>query len=337
MAPPEHLYIWLLGASLWPGGAAGAAAPAIPADSVALQGTSPFLRLLGVPRFETGVSVESDALRLSLDIVNHADVGSTPTESIELDGESLYFDLEFRKAVTDRLSLELDVPFINHSGGSLDNVIESWHDLFGLSNAKRAGPSNELSIIYSEAGRTVLELREAQSGFGDVRGNAFWRLTGPRSPSGARFGLMMQVDLPTGDADSLFGNCATDVSFGLLFDNVTISRGGDFVLSGAAGITWPGSGDLIERQRRDRIGYGGVDVVWQAAARWQVHAALYGHTAGFDSALPELGRGSLQLAIAGRLALASEPGVFLDLGIVEDLVQDSTPDFTVQLSLRVYR
>jgi hypothetical protein len=69
----------------------------------------------------------------------------------------------------------------------------------------------------------------------------------------------------------------------------------------------------------------------------QLHAALYTHTAGFDSDLAELGRGSVQLAIAGRLALTSEQSLFLDAGIIEDLVSDSTPDFAVLVSLRAYR
>src|SRR5688572_26774636 len=144
--------VMLLIAMLWPVGGDCGVMQAMPADSVVLQGGGPFMRLLGVPRFDTGLPAEGEALRLALDIVNHADRSDTASESIELDGESLYLDVAFRKAVTDRLSLGLAVPVINHSGGSLDHAIEAWHDLFGLSNAERAGPANELSIVYSDAG-----------------------------------------------------------------------------------------------------------------------------------------------------------------------------------------
>jgi hypothetical protein len=41
--------------------------------------------------------------------------------------------------------------------------------------------------------------------------------------------------------------------------------------------------------------------------------------------------------VAGRLALTRERRLFLDLGIIEDLVSDSTPDFAVLLSVRAYR
>jgi hypothetical protein len=34
--------------------------------------------------------------------------------------------------------------------------------------------------------------------------------------------------------------------------------------------------------------------------------------------------------------MRSEPRLFLDLGIVEDLVSDSTPDFAAQVALRIY-
>jgi hypothetical protein len=209
--------------------------------------------------------------------------------------------------------------------------------VFGLSNAERAGPADELSIAYSDAGQTVLQLDDAQSGLGDIAATAFWRLGGIPETSGARFGMTAQVDLPTGDADALFGNGAVDVSLGVLLDNLSISRSGNVVLSGAAGITRPGSGDVLEARREDNIVYGGIGLAWQAAARWQLQAALYGQTAGFDSELTELGRGSLQLAVASRLALTRERRLFLDLGIIEDLVSDSTPDFAVLVSLRAYR
>jgi hypothetical protein len=314
-----------------------AAPQTMPVDAIALHAGSPFLRLLGLPRFETERPSPGGSLDVSLDIVNHADRGSAATESIVLDGESLYLDIVLRKRMTDRLTLGMDVPFINHSSGSLDNVIEAWHELFGLTNANRDGPANELAIAYSEAGRSVVRVDEAQGGLGDVKASVFWQVTQPGEQPAPSLAVTAQVELPTGDTDSLFGNGATDVSIGLLVGNFSVPHSDRLSLSAAAGVTWPGNGDLVETRRRPRIAYGGVDLIWEITGRWQAHATIFGHAAGFDSDLPELGRGSLQLAIAGRWQPAISRRLFLDLGFVEDLVSDSTPDFAVHLALRGYR
>jgi hypothetical protein len=316
--------------------ATGFAAGRFPDTPPPVHASSPFLRLLGVPRFETELAYAEQSIELSLDLVSHADRGQAGDENIVLDGESLYLDIALHKRLTDRFALGIDVPFVNHSGGSLDRMIEAWHGLFGLTNAHRGGPANELSIVYADAGQTLLQVQDARSGLGDIRAKFAWQLSNPVERSGPSISVTSQVEFPTGDTDSLSGNGAADVSVGLVVVDVFESRLESISLSATAGITWPGNGNLVERRRLPRIAYGGVDLAWRASTRWQAHATLYGHTAGFDSELPELGRGSLQLAIAGRRQMRSEPRLFLDLGIVEDLVSDSTPDFAAQVALRIY-
>ena len=89
--------------------------------------------------------------RFSLDIANHADNYEVGGEEIEIDGESYYLTVGFRKGLGKRVELGIDLPLIAHDDGFLDGPIENWHDLLGLSNSRRTGPRNELRIRYSPA------------------------------------------------------------------------------------------------------------------------------------------------------------------------------------------
>jgi hypothetical protein len=307
-------------------------AQASPSSPACLGGASPLLRLMGVPTHGSMPLLQDGALstRVSLELANHANRSESQDslEAIELDGETYYLDFELRYGLNDRLTVGIDVPVIRHSAGVLDDAIEQWHRFIGLPAGDRTGPTNQLDMRYSNNSQQLFDLQNPTTGIGDIRINSFWLLRPAANGRGVSVGLAASIELPTGDVGRLHGNGAIDTSIG--FDVSGIQPFGleSLRLSTSAGISWPGHGELLERQRKSSIVFAGADLVWYWRPRWGVAAVIQGQSAAFDSKLDELGRGAIQIALA---ALYENSGRDLnfELAIVEDLVTDGAPDLAL--------
>src|SRR5690606_20243831 len=113
----------------------------------------------------------------------------------------------------------LVLPYLQHSGGGLDGFIENWHDVWNLPDGGRPqAPRDVLQYRYSRDGAVLLDVRESQSGLGDVQLQAAYQLwQNDRSVAA----LAATVKLPTGDAARLTGAgaTATDITFAISTDD----------------------------------------------------------------------------------------------------------------------
>jgi len=312
-------------------------ATAIPAQAASsspacLGGASPLIRLMGVPTHASVPFLKDGALsaRVSLELANHANRSESRNslETIELDGETYYFNFELRYGLNDRLTVGIDVPVIRHSTGVLDNTIEQWHRFIGLPAGDRTGPPNQLDMRYSNNAQQLFDLQNPTTGIGDIRINSFWLLRPGANDQDVSVALAASIELPTGDVDRLQGNGAIDASIGFDVNGIQPFGLESLRLSTSAGITWPGHGELLERQRKSTIVYAGADLVWHLRPRWGIAAVIQGQSAAFDSKLDELGKGAIQIALA---ALYENPGrdLNIEIAVVEDLVTDGAPEFAL--------
>ena len=287
---------------------------------------------MGVPTRASVPFLQDGAMsaRVSLELANHANRSESQDslETIELDGETYYFNFELRYGLNDRLTVGIDVPVIRQSTSVLDNTIEQWHRFIGLPAGDRTGPPNQLDMRYSNNSQQLFDLQNPTTGIGDIRINSFWLLRPATNNRDVSVGLAASIELPTGDVDRLQGNGAIDTSIGFDVSGMQPFGLDSLRLSTSAGITWPGHGELLERQRKSTIVYAGADLVWQMRPRWGIAAVIQGQSAAFDSKLDELGKGAIQIALA---ALYENPGrdLNLEIAIVEDLVTDGAPDFAL--------
>jgi hypothetical protein len=95
---------------------------------------------------------------MSVDITNDADDGESDSEQLIIDGETTTIALSIRRRVHERLELGIDVPYVQHSGGTLDGFIKDWHSMLGLSNFRRDGPNDQLRHAYISDGETLFSL-----------------------------------------------------------------------------------------------------------------------------------------------------------------------------------
>lgn len=322
-----------LAAVLFP--CAATAQVAHPEQWPAVRSHNPFLQIFGLPAFEAESPVAAGETRyaIDLDVANHADSSSTPTELVVLDGESHYLTLRLRHGISPRLVLGVDVPFVSHSGGFLDAPIEHWHDLFGLSNSQRSGPRNQLEFRYASSELASFELDSPSRGIGDIRLNATFPLLGEQPGAARQLGMRAGLKLPTGDASELLGSGAPDYSLAIYASDAELLSRLRIDLSASAGVLFPGSGDVLPEIQRDSVAFGGFGAVWHASDSIDVAAVLYAQGAGYESELNEIGGNSIQFSVGGMFQLPWK-GVSLSVSVIEDLFDDATTDVAFQVSLR---
>lgn len=306
-------------------------------QGVPLRNQNPFLQIFGLPPFQSA-NLASDGetnYDLIFDLVSHADDGENMFEEVVVDGESYFLTLSLRRGVTQNFELGVDVPLVGHAGGFLDNAIENWHDLLGLSNAKRDGSRNGLGFRYSGNGDALYELDSPTFGIGDIQLTLAAPLRRPGEDSGLALAVRSSIKLPTGEPDELRGSGATDFSLGLHASDRRTLWQRDLDISGFAGVLLLGEGEVLADIQRSTVPYGGVAAAWWTTERLAITTQLYAQGEYFDSDLDELGGSSLQLAVGFDYRL-QRTGLSLLFSIVEDAApgKTTTPDFGVHFSIR---
>lgn len=327
------LALGLLGCSLV------AAAQQVTSHGVPLRNQNPFLQIFGLPPFQSAKLAPSGALNyhVSFDIVNHVEFAGSPVEEIEIDGESYFLSLSLRRGWKDRFEVGVDVPLVAHAGGFLDNAIENWHDLLGLSNSKRRGPDDQLAFRYALAGETQYELNSTSFDLGDIQLSAAVPLRKGSDDNPFNMSLRGSIKLPTGSAEDLSGSGATDVSLGIYASSSHTLWQRELEMSGFAGALFLGDGDVLSDIQRSVVPYGGIAASWWVTERFGVSLQLQAEGAYFDSELDELGGTSTQLAVGFDYRMRNQR-TSLHLAITEDIAAGSTttPDFGVHFSFRKF-
>lgn len=302
-----------------------------------LRNQNPFLQLYGLPPFQDGTLASGGELKygVGLDVVNHADAREIETESIILDGESYFLGLSLRYGATRWLELGIDLPLVAHTDGFLDNAIEGWHDLWGLSNSRRGRPSNQLRFFYDNPMISSYELISQSFGIGDVQLTAAVPLRKSGDPGATALALRSSIKLPTGDEQTLRGSGAIDFSMGIYASRSAAFAGLDLNFSGFAGVLLPGEGELFPALQRSEVAFGGAGATWQMTDRLSIGSQIYAQDAYHYSDLREIGGSSVQLALGGMYRFPRQRVSFV-FALVEDVISNGTPDFALHFSVHGY-
>jgi hypothetical protein len=297
------------------------------ADAFPLRNYNPFLQIFGLPKFQTAELVRPDRFdfAFSYDITNDSDEAERPSGDLVIDSETQTFALSLRRRVFERMELGIDVPYLSHSGGTLDRLIKDWHNLVGLSNSMREGLDDQLQISYALDGVTYYELSAPASGLGDVQLSAAFQWQ--------HVTLRAGVKLPTGDPDKLTGSGAADVSLGLYANRTTTLFDRAFDYSGFLGVLVLGDGEVMPDFQESTVPYGGLALRWHVTERLSLSTQLSVQGSYFDIDIDEVGGSTIQLAIGGDYRFKRS---LIRLAIVEDIAAGAAPDFALHLSFRSF-
>jgi len=294
------------------------------------KNTGPVAGLLGLPSQRTALT----GPRGSLDVALHASLAShyvaerSAGEALNLDGETLRFALEARYALAENWDVQLEMPWLEHSGGHLDPMIDSWHDLWGMSDGGRSdAPENVLDYRYAGRG-AAFSLLDHASGRGDISlalSHQFYR-DGEQAAA-----AVIGYKFNTGDGDRFLGSGGDDVWLALRFSADHLA---DLPLRwhGQLGYLHAGSSDLLGAVQQRDLWFAGLALDWQLAPAWSLLAQVDAHRAPAESDITGIGDDAVLLTLGGRWRFTR--GWALDLSLIEDVRVETAPDVTFQASLR---
>jgi hypothetical protein len=214
------------------------------------------------------------------------------------------------------------IPLIVNTGGTLDGLIEDWHDFFGLpQRGRNSNPNDQLNIEYINNGQTVFQQNRADNDIGDIEVSLSYQLSASKNRSTE---LSLGIELPTGSVESNSGNESTDVALWLSHKRAATE------LTSLYGLI-----------AYSKFGDGGQLAVQLKTGTWVVQL-------GAEHAFTENVTGILQLDMHSALIKGSSLTAFgnsmqmqvglqfgnvikhhtLDLFFAEDILPGSAPDIT---------
>lgn len=297
-----------------------------------------FLLPRGAWRFNAGVAYEnthavsddmvrtySDGSRhlLTLPDLEVIAAGSKGGTAYLVDGETLRLSLSGSLGLGARLEAGFELPLLLHTGGVLDQTIESYHDHLGFGDGGRSAFEQDRYIVaYADPDGTFY-VEGAPGGLrpGDLamtlRGSLFESSSGSSAVAAT-----VGIELPTGDADRLEGNGAFDFAFGIeaswRFRRSSVHAGGRYAV--------PGGWDAAPWV--DLGGRAGGFAAWERrfGPDWGMLAqVVFGRGPMPHRVEADLGDQTIELALGFRI-LAGAAGE-IDLALLENLLPSkNAPD-----------
>ncbi len=296
---------------------------------------SPVIQIHNLPAIDSAGILDKRHARYRLvnNLASNYVRKNTANENLLFDGETNRSTLIYSRGAGKAWEWGVQIPYINHDGGSLDSFIENWHSTFGLPEGGRnIAPRNQLNYFYQRNGVTRLSLSNATSGIGDVRLTAGWQW--PDTDKDTRLAIRSSLSLPTGDSDQLRGSGAAEVAVWVTADRIRRWFNYPGSLFGGGGLLLMGKGDVLAEQQRRVAGFAsvgaGVQMLPWMTLKLQadVHSSFYD-----DSGLRQIDATAVQLLMGGDLRLAKN--IKLDIMVGEDITVRASPDVVFHLALTV--
>ena len=291
---------------------------------------SPVAGLFGFPVMREAETLSAG--RFSSDLVtsaaNNYSVDTEGEESVNFDVETHRVVLRAAVGVGAGFELSAEVPWLRHDGGSMDQLIETWHGWFNLPDGNREDVPRDLVDVRFQSGDANVVLQDSVSGFGDASlalTRGLWRNDDAviSATLGAKFG--------TGDEEEPLGSGSNDYYLAL---NASADHRGKAPVRwhGQLGYLRAGDADVLGSLQEQDLWFAGLSMDWRVAQAFSLLLQVDAHAAVADSALTQLGDPSVQLTAGGRWRFARDWSA--ELSFSEDIAVNTAPDFVLQFGLR---
>jgi hypothetical protein len=299
---------------------------------VASRNTAPIYANLGIPTQRDAGSLGAGAWQLGWQLhwASHSVRERSGELALEMDGETRRHDLSLRLGLGRGVTVEATVPWIRHEGGSLDSLIEGWHELWGLPNGARDDqPDDVLRFAYN--GPRGFLLNSEASGVGDIELGIAWTMG---TIAGADWASFAQVKLATGDAEVFTGSGGTAYAAGM---RASLHACGDRRLSCHVQLGYALTGDIAFAPDADEGSwFAGLSLAWALGEHWALIGQLDAQAEIFagdplaTAGAPVWGTLGARWTPAGR---GDNPGKWaFEAHFSEDLAVGAAPDITFLLS-----
>ncbi len=245
-----------------------------------------------------------------------------------MDMETTVITCRLAYGVSERLMIDLGVPFIRMSGGFLDGFLDQYHSAFGFPNYGRENrPDNQFGYVLQHDGADLVYPLAESFRPGDI--DLGLKLALPASGGGhLRSSLRLAVQAPTGDSEQWMGNGGWDwglalptrVEAGNLFFYITPS----LAINAAAGSK--------EKRLETKPIWGMLAAVeYEYSRNWSWIGQVNIYSPAFiKTGIDDLDQDSIELAVGFRFR--GPLGLLYEAAFCEDLSRVA-PDFTLHLAL----
>ena len=292
----------------------------------------PYKQIFALPSLDNSPLTERGSMRFNFitNLSNTYDITADSNELIVTDAETLRTSLIFNYALMDNWQIGIEVPYIRHGSGFLDDFIYDWHDFFGMpQNGRKGDTSDRMQMSYRHGTDYLYAISGSDvSGLGDIRINAAHSL----SWLSRKLIISSELKFPTGDFDKLTGSGGYDFSVGLtLNDPYSLGEYDITLFAGMAGaFLGDVDGELADKQNNFVLA-GRAGIGWQVSDFLQLKAQIDALSPLYDSGIKELGESSLQLTFGTALLFTEH--VSVDFSIAEDIKPCTAADVALQLTL----
>jgi hypothetical protein len=284
----------------------------------------PLFLYINTPYLESASIEDSFSASLSYSSINL--VESSSEWDIGIDMEITELDLRFRKNIGDFIELGIELPILSFSSGFMDGFLNSYHDAFGFPDYGRSNrPDNEFLYEVKRKGKLVVKGENGHIGIGDIR----LTLKRPLLNSDPAISIKGDIELPTGDANTGYGNGSIDAGIALLMDKRLSEYFKSYLNIGAV---FPGNLRGHEEINLREFFYGGAAI---EASFWK-NISLIGQVFVQGSPLPKIDISSVDrlavlLSLGGRYSSGNNN---FEFSLTEDPNTSGAPDFTLNFSFK---
>lgn len=295
-----------------------------------VRNVSPIVQLYGLPRMVGAHTLEGDLeASFNFEAINNFQSDRQQGTFVFFDGETYVTSYRLRDDFAGSWEWALEIPWVVHTPGSLDGLVDEFHELFGLPDGERSlAPRGRLDYLVASDGVVYADFNDSQRDIGDVRAFIGHQLFD--NELGA-LALRTQLKFPTGKVSDLTGSEGFDVAVWGEYEYAFPVGERQVRLTLAGGISHLGEGDLVPHAQETWAHFGHVGIQIPIYPRVEFHAQLDAHSAILNTGNPLIADGGILGTIGGRIGVTRT--FWVDLAIIEDLANEAASDVVFQFLL----
>ncbi|MFT7653271.1 MAG: hypothetical protein ACI9ON_000138 [Limisphaerales bacterium] len=295
-----------------------------------VRNVSPVIQLYGLPR-PVGARIVTGDMEVSynFEAVNNFQSDLQQGTFAFFDGETYINSYRIRNDFADKWEWGIELPWIVHTPGSLDGVVDEFHELFGLPDGERSlATRGRLDYYIASQGTVYADFNNSRREIGDLRASLGHQLF---DNSAGALTLRTQAKFPTGEVSDLTGSGGLDLSMWGEYEYSFALRDRRIRLSVAGGISHLGEGDLIPEHQETWVHFGHVGIQIPLHRRVEFHFQVDAHSSVLNTGNPLIADGGVLGTLGGRVGVTER--LWVDLAIIEDLNNEAAADVVFQILL----
>jgi hypothetical protein len=289
----------------------------------AIRDQNPLLRGFYLPLPSDARPGLGAAVSATLLVSNTLNVERKSRERLFVDGESTTLDLTYEHPLSQSWRYRFTVPIIHDSGGILDSVIDTWHQVLHFNRGSRPFyEKRQIDYFYSGYGN--IDLNHAQSSLGDVAADVGWyAVDDPRQT----WSIWGGIKAPSGSVAGLTSDGAWD---GAIWAHSSLRRP-KWQLAAELGVAQPFGDEIFAGAAHRSSAFARFAASRALDAAWSLRAQLDGQTGRVGGSNLRFLGPSLQLTVGAVRRLNSRWHV--QMGLTEDAAVNTAPDITFFLGI----